>query len=76
MPMREYECIDNVYGIGFVGKKILAPDKCCLFCGYCTDVWWDYTHGPYMLYCEIDCDTEQGAKGECEHFIDEEEVQW
>lgn len=26
-----------------------APDNCCLFCRHCTDVFWDYTHGPYLF---------------------------
>lgn len=34
----------NVYG--------LKPRKCCLICKHCTDIFWDYTHGPYMVVCE------------------------
>ena len=30
----------------------LKARKCCLICKNCTDIFWDYTHGPYMVYCE------------------------
>lgn len=29
-----------------------APDNCCLFCEHCTDVFFDYTNGPYMFLCD------------------------
>lgn len=28
--------------------------KCCLICKHCTDIWYDYTNGPYMFDCGID----------------------
>lgn len=55
---------------------VTAPPKCCLFCTNCTDIWWDYTHGPYMMACELhheendtayDCG---GYSGECNDFQD------
>ena len=30
----------------------LKTRKSCLICKHCTDIFWDYTHGPYMLFCE------------------------
>ena len=30
----------------------LKNKKNCLICKHCTDIFWDYTHGPYMLFCE------------------------
>ena len=30
----------------------LKTKKNCLICKHCTDIFWDYTHGPYMVYCE------------------------
>lgn len=51
VPMRVYEC--EYY-------KVTAPDTCCLFCSHCTDVFWDFTHGPYMFFCDVDADTEEG----------------
>lgn len=45
-----------------------APSKCCLFCNHCTDVFWDYTHGPYAYACDIEADTSLGHQGECDKF--------
>lgn len=28
-------------------------DNHCLFCDHCTDVFWDFTNGPYMMICEL-----------------------
>ena len=63
--MREYTCEDNIASV-----TVLAPDKCCLFCKHCTDVYWDYSHGPYMMICikhddVFDCG---GARGTCKDF--------
>lgn len=30
-----------------------VPDKHCLVCKHCTDVFFDYTHGPYLFICEL-----------------------
>ena len=30
----------------------LKTKKNCLICKHCTDIFWDYTHGPYMAICE------------------------
>lgn len=35
-------------------KEYEVPSKCCFFCKHCTDIWLDYTHGPYMIACEKD----------------------
>ena len=51
--------------------SVSAPETCCLFCEWCTDVWWDYTNGPYMFYCVGNKDTSKGALGKCEHFKEE-----
>lgn len=50
-----------------------CPHKACVFCDHCTDVWWDYSNGPYMMVCEIRGDVERGFIGECEMFIEEKE---
>lgn len=52
--------------------SIEVPEKSCLFCEHCTDVFWDYTNGPYMLVCDVGADTASGARGECAAFIEEE----
>lgn len=36
------------------GKIYKLPDKACVFCQSCTDIFWDYTHGIYALVCEKD----------------------
>ena len=36
----------------------LKPRKCCLICKHCTDIFWDYTNGPYMTFCENPCNGE------------------
>ena len=33
--------------------------KHCLICKHCTDVFYDYTNGPYMFFCGIDEDTDE-----------------
>ncbi len=61
IPKREY-----MLGVEF---GVRAPETCCLFCRNCSDVWWDYTNGPYMFNCIIDNDlTEKGCLGKCENF--------
>lgn len=42
--MKEFRC-DS-------GKIYNLPDEACVFCQYCTDIFWDYSHGIYMLLCE------------------------
>ena len=34
------------------GRIYELPSEACVFCEYCTDIFWDYTHGIYKLYCE------------------------
>lgn len=35
------------------GRRYRAPANHCLFCEHCTDIVYDYTHGPYMFCCEL-----------------------
>lgn len=44
------------------GKSYGAPADFCLFCKHCTDIFWDYTNGPYMCICELDKEYEGGCK--------------
>lgn len=60
--MRVYEC--EYY-------KVVAPDTSCLFCSHCSDVFWDFTHGPYKFFCDVDADTKEGAWGRCNSFNEE-----
>ncbi len=61
--MRKFKCAD--------GYTYLCPDKCCLFCSHCPDIFWDYTHGIYMTLCDIDEDIVMGSKGKCDSFVEE-----
>ena len=40
-------------------------DKDCLFCDHCTDIFWDYTNGPYMIFCDLG---EETFKENCRYF--------
>lgn len=65
--MKVYHCKDPIGP----GVKVLAPENSCLFCNHCTDIFWDYTHGIYMTYCDNEKDIKIGAKGECKYFEEE-----
>lgn len=30
------------------------PINHCVFCRHCTDLFYDYTNGPYMFSCDLD----------------------
>lgn len=68
--MREYKCHDPI-GPGVV---VRAPETCCLFCDHCYDVWWDYSHGPYAMFCSIHTDPfdMEGPQGKCPDFTCQE----
>ena len=55
------------------GASWRCPPKACMFCDHCTDVWWDYTNGPYMVSCDLKLDPNEsgGYEGKCEQFIEE-----
>jgi len=56
--------------------KCDAHPRGCLFCKHCTDVWFDYTNGPYMFLCDKhegeNDPTQQGIRGKCKMFEKEE----
>lgn len=54
------------------GYTVEAPDRCCLFCDHCTDIWWDWG-GIWGLTCDINDEVEvlKGAEGQCERFVEE-----
>ena len=49
VPKKEYRL-----SIGYI---LLAPEKCCLFCKYCTDIFFDPLHEyvPYGGICLANC---------------------
>ena len=70
--MREYKCDDPI-GPGVV---VRAPERACVFCEHCTDVFWDYTNGPYWLLCDIHNDVVEvdGPWGNCPDFQEDKEM--
>lgn len=58
--MNEFKC-DN-------GHTYIVKDKSCLVCGHCTDVFWDYTNGPYLVICELH--DELISDGTCKDYIE------
>ena len=60
-----YECDDYA---------CMAHPNGCFFCEHLTDVFWDYTCGPYMFFCEQGEEdmTPKGLLGQCQHFKKEE----
>lgn len=51
------------------GKNYIFPEEHCVFCKYCTDIFWDYTNGPYMFICDVD----GGKYTTCGKFEEEED---
>ena len=39
-----FECQD--------GHEYYCKEGQCLSCANCTDVFWDYANGPYMIICK------------------------
>lgn len=63
--MKDYKIgSDDIFG----GITVKGPEKCCLCCEHCTDIFWDYSNGPYMLICNVDGPT---TKGICDKFKEE-----
>ena len=51
----------------------IFPKKHCVFCAYCTDIFFDAS-GPYMFICvNDDADTYYGDEGTCWYFEEGEQ---
>jgi len=60
IEFKDYEC--EYY-------KIRAPKTSCFFCRYCTDIFFDFTNGPYMLMCDKGKEPyDDGVFGKCDGF--------
>ena len=57
--MKEYKC--EYY-------SVQVAENSCFFCQHCTDIFFDYTNGPYMFICDKDADTMKGYDGQCKLF--------
>lgn len=44
------------------GSQYVCPDKACVFCDHCTDIFYDYTHGPYLICCELNKHPDDNCK--------------
>lgn len=54
-----------------MGVTYVVPARCCLLCAKCTDVFLDYTNGPYMFICDDNHDTAKGMDEKCNYFEEE-----
>ena len=52
--------------------EVVAHKHSCFFCKNCTDIFYDYTHGPYMFLCIEGQETTNGLKGKCCSFMEDE----
>jgi len=48
--------------------KCDAHPRGCMFCKHSTDVFYDYTNGPYMIVCDGNHSTKKGFIGKCKMF--------
>lgn len=53
--------------------SVMAHPRGCFFCKHSTDVFYDFTNGPYMIICDLQSEHDQdlptyGFYGECKHF--------
>lgn len=57
------------------GKTYVLPERVCLFCDHCTDIFWDYSHGIYMVICELDRPEHEFGNYPCvcKHFKEDSE---
>ena len=42
--------------------------KCCVICSHNTDIFYDYTNGPYMFSCNIQDGDDRDAGKNCPYF--------
>ena len=49
--MKKYEGETRLYELNN-GAVYNMPSVHCVFCKHCTDLFWDYTNGPYMFTCD------------------------
>ena len=60
---KEFKC-DN-------GRVYKMPENHCVFCAKCTDIFYDFTNGPYGFLCvegHDNCET-------CNSFIPDEDIE-
>lgn len=56
--------------------EVKAHKRSCFFCTHLTDLFWDYSNGPYMFFCDVllerrECSPGKfGLDGKCPSFDD------
>ena len=59
------------------GYVVWADPKSCFFCKYLTDIFYDYTNGPYMFFCDKATPetypVDNGLQGKCDMFEEEDD---
>ena len=53
--------------------SVMAAENSCFFCQHCSDIFFDYTNGPYAFICTEGVPTSAGLKGRCNLFKEEKE---
>lgn len=52
--------------------QVKAHCRSCFFCDHCTDIFWDFSNGPYMFLCDknmFDMEAiKKGIIGKCKSF--------
>lgn len=68
--MRIFQCQAGL----LKGPTQRVPDKACVFCEHCTDIFWGYSHGVYGSRCDKHEDTNHGNRdNSCLDFVEEKE---
>ena len=63
------------------GRLYELPERACVFCTHCTDIFWDFSHGIYKLYCEHHCKAAEFGNVPCickrfdEDLVDEDIIE-
>lgn len=51
---------------------VRANRRSCFGCTHCTDIWYDYTNGPYMFHCDRGVDEKEDVlKYGCDLYEEE-----
>lgn len=69
--MSKYEGETRLYGLEN-GSVYKMPSVHCVFCKHCTDLFYDYTNGPYMFCCDKELELNISETGcSCVGFEDD-----
>ena len=59
----------RLYELEETGTVYEMPEKHCVFCKHCTDIFYDYTNGPYGFTCDKNIDHD--GEFSCDSFEDD-----